>query len=257
MFEKGIRSKDISDIEKAAKIGKLLVSFVLNKCGDEDFPKMLVRGSNSFANAYMKLYKDIEDGPHLYEQVVLSRFLKASFQGMYINSSKFVSVALSTNPKEFLKQTEEIASKIGKEPLQAVKGFEKFKFIDKLVAIFEPTGRADIIASALGRMPAVVSVLTDKLRLKKLNILYGSFKEEVEGFDAETRRRHGVDDITYYRVPIVVNVYRDENAKILRSVCTAYNKNTKTPQQIKFLGKLFGKGAVRCLKIADKYFVKG
>ncbi len=253
IFAKNIRGKTKAEFEKAVKAANLIINFVLDNCATQDFPKMLVKGSDKFADVYSSLATEVT--APMYRHHVLSRFLKASFHGMYISSTKFAGLGLSTNPREFLDHTEEIAARIGKEPVQMVKSFKRLKFIDRLIAIFEPQTRRDVVASALGRMPAISTILTDEYRMKRLKLLFNAFKDDMDKFDEETRLTRRTSGILY-RPPIIVNVYRDENSNHIRSVCAGYNDEKAEIQQIKFGGHKFLEGHTRFKKLIDKYFVK-
>ncbi|HIJ97833.1 TPA: hypothetical protein H1009_01970 [archaeon] len=259
-----ILEKELTNKKKAGdKIlasARLLANFALQKCADENFPRLLAKGSDDFANAYAELYKEIHNSPYggkEYRQHVLARFLRASFHGLYTSSKGFVGLSISTSPTEFARQAEEIASKIGKESFEVFEKFKrKLRFLDRLIVVFEPNEKQDIVAGALGRLPSINAILTNKVNEAKLRLLMSSFKNDMWYFDTEMRTHHSIKGIPSHRVPTVVNLFPDENAGKVRSVCAGYNMAANAIHQIKFGRKIFGRASVRCRKVAERYNVK-
>ncbi len=254
IFEKGLKSSSKADVERAVKAANLLINFVFEKCANEQFPKMLAKGSDRFVEAHNALHEKIKNESAPIRQHFFSRFLKASFRGMYISSKGFVGLAISTNPKEFVEQAKEIAAKIGERPFEMAREFGDLKFIDRLIAVFQPKGKREIVASALGGMPAIRVIMTDELRLKKLKLLFHAFRDEMDKFDTETRLARRAGSI-FYRPPAVINLYRDEVSKSLRSVCAGYNDERKEVQQIKFGGHKWKEAGARFTKLLETYFI--
>ncbi len=252
MVAKNIKAENKDDLKKAVFGSELLIKYVLTRLNDVNFVNLLVPANKDFAKAYISLWKDIGAKPGGYESIVMSRFVKASFRGMYISSEGFSKLALTANPSEAYEQAEQIASRIGKSPAEFVQKIEGLSVFEKLVAVFEPKVSRKKVEKELGKPPSLSFILTDKIHYARLEMLFGSFKDFIYDFDREMRASVNGKQ---YRIPIIVNMYRDENAKKLRSVSAAYNEEKKMPQQIRFTKSKFGNAFKRCAAIASKYSV--
>lgn len=244
---KNIKSSGKEDIEKAVKASKLLIKFALENCHSEDFGDLLlVPEDGYFAEAYKKVFEGVKEKSPQYKVRVLSRFLKASFRGMYVSSEGFAKLSLSARPSEAKEQAELIASKIGPSAAAFVKKVGRSNAFKKLIEVFENAKKADT--------QSINFVVTDSARALRLKMLFEAFKDLIYDFDNEVRRKCSTPA---YRVPIILNVYRDESSGILRSLLAGYNEQSKEPrvQQIKCNKKKFSAALKRCLATATKYCI--
>ena len=260
VFATNVEKNNPAGISSAVEAARLLIKFALEKCGDKNFSEMLIGKNKEFAQSYNEFYGMVKDGPWL--DISLSRFLKGSFRGMYISSEGFVGLAISTKAKELKDQGEQVASKISREALRRVQKFEKLEVFQKLFAVFSPKEKREKVAEALESYPYMSVIMTDKARYRKLIALFDAFKKQLYGFDFEIRESFNADAPFYYRVPIIVNVYRDDNSEKIRSVCAGINDDLLLPggrfgvQQIKYSMAKFALAKKRCIGIVDRYFCR-
>lgn len=259
-FAQSINNDSKSGSEASKKYAESLIKFVLEKCADEKFAEMLIESRGEFAGVYNELYNVANEKPQPKKEKILARFLKGSFRGMYINSEGFVGLALSTDKEAMESQIGEIASKIGPAAVKGVRDAGKMSVFQKLIAIFNPKEKRENVALALDRKFYMSVIMTDIKRYRKLDALFNSFKNIVYGFDLEVGQTFKRPAKFYKKVPVIVDIYRDENSRRTRSVCSALNDQIvlaggrNNIQQIKFSPARFGGAKERCKGIVMHYY---
>ncbi|HIJ97832.1 TPA: hypothetical protein H1009_01965, partial [archaeon] len=128
-------------------------------------------------------------------------------------------------------------------------------YLTNTTAVFDPTEKDKLVERWLGGKSTFRIILASKRKISKFRMLFEAFKDEIITFDREIRIVYGKDEMGYYRVPIILNVYRGDENKA-QSVCIAYNARKDEVQQIKFAKTELHSVEEECKEIIIRYFIK-
>jgi len=207
-------------------VGQKLMRFLFsNICINKQFPKMMMSPKNSpFAKAYRELWEKCNG-----DKKVMKGFVRASFRGMYINSSKLRRVGLTHGFSELVhklqieKMTKAEIEIEAKKKAAELKG-KSIKEITEIATI-EANGREIIIPSI---------IILSKQARNNLKNLIQIFDRELYNFEV----KKGLIERGDYnrRVPIIVDVFKKGKRKTLSSLCAGFNEETGHLEQVRYWG---------------------
>ena len=249
-FGENITSDKKKKILDAVGEAGMLLNFILEECCDENFPKLFINPKGHFSEFYNEILRRLGNAESEIKKQVLGKVAKACLLGMYGSSKGFYTAMISAKVSEAGEQIGRVAAMVDGKSYALVEELGKHGFVrkigDRLVATFEPQTPDEVLQSIFHGIPSARLVFIEQVRFFKVQNLFEAFRETIRDFDKE-------------RVPIFLNVYRDEAAGKLRSLCAGYNgKAKKKIQQIKFpkaeVRKMnFGNPVDRFVSVIRKY----